>query len=393
MRGNLDKHNQHMKVEDWMDAGTACAVLGVRRQTLYAYVSRGLLRAISDPGDPRKSLYERADVTRLAAKHRRPRARADVAAAAIRWGDPVLDTAISDVREGTLYFGARVATELAVTHTLEDVAAFHWGVGGPERPGSDDLGTGATPMARAMSVLSMRAQTASPLSGRGRADIAQEGWTILADVASACAPRTDATRPVHLRLSDAWGASADGADMIRQALVLISDHDLNPSTFAVRVCASTGASLPAALLAGLATLSGPRHGGAGAFAARAIRAGQSDKATRKFLAAHAKTDPYRFGFGHPHYPEGDARAKHLFAALGAHRPARKHARRVADHLGLEPNIDAALAAIAHEFDLPEDAGFLIFAVGRCVGWIAHAIEQVECGEIIRPKARFVGPVL
>ncbi|MFM8375003.1 MAG: citrate/2-methylcitrate synthase, partial [Phenylobacterium sp.] len=70
--------------------------------------------------------------------------------------------------------------------------------------------------------------------------------------------------PIHLRLAKAWrlGPGGPGADLIRRALVLLADHELNPSAFAARVAASTGASLAACALAGLAALSGPRHGGA-----------------------------------------------------------------------------------------------------------------------------------
>ncbi len=69
---------------------------------------------------------------------------------------------------------------------------------------------------------------------------------------------------IHNRLALAWGQGpgGPGADLIRRILVLMADHELNPSAFAARVAASTGTSLSAAALAGLATLSGPRHGGA-----------------------------------------------------------------------------------------------------------------------------------
>jgi len=251
---------------NWIDANAACALLGVKPQTLYAYVSRGLLRAVGDPDDPRRSLYDSADVTRLAAQHRRPRARADVAAGALRWGDPVLATAISAVRDGRLCFGAVPAVDLAERLSLEDVAAHHWGVRPPEPSPGPSLGQGSSPLGRAMAHLSARAETAFPMAGRTRAEIAAEGSALLAEVITAFVQEPADAVPAHMRLAQHWGAADQGAQVIRQALVLISDHDLNPSTFAVRVCASTGASLPASLLAGLATLSEPRHGGVGALA-------------------------------------------------------------------------------------------------------------------------------
>jgi citrate synthase len=173
---------------------------------------------------------------------------------------------------------------------------------------------------------------------------------------------------------------------LRRALVLMSDHELNPSTFAVRVAASTAASLPAALMAGLATLSGPRHGGVADQAAAALRGAQKGE----FTTAPPDLSPYAFGFGHPLYPEGDPRAAHLLARLPADSPARRAVHALSQQLGLPPNIDMALTALGQHLGAPSDAAATIFTVGRLAGWIAHAAEQAQSGEIIRPRARF-GP--
>ena len=114
------------------------------------------------------------------------------------------------------------------------------------------------------------------------------------------------------------------------------------------------------------------------------------QAARRFLDDHPDLEPYAFGFGHPHYPDGDCRAVHLLTALGQNTPAVQCVVRLGKALELAPNVDAALAALALHFRLPAEATFVIFAVGRTVGWVAHAIEQAESGAIIRPKARFVG---
>ncbi len=394
-----------MSDTDWIDARLACAALGVRPQTLYAYVSRGLLRACRDSGDPRRSLYARPDVEQLARRHRRPRARAEVAAAAIRWGDPVLDTAISDIRGGRLYFAARPATELAARLTLEEVAAHHCRL--PQWPPSDAApftvapptavlaaAEGPTPLARALAALAHAAGAARPMAGQGRADLAAQGAALMPALAAALAGPVPGAEPqaapIHRQLAAAWGRDVAAAELIRRALVLLSDHELNPSSFAVRVCASTGASLPAALLAGFATLSGPRHGGVADLARQAqLAAAAGTGALAMFLAGPGAGPPYGYGFGHPLYPEGDPRAADLLAALEAHPAAVRPVRALADRLGLAPNVDAALAALACALDLPASAGFTLFAVGRSAGWIAHAIEQVESGQIIRPRARFV----
>lgn len=381
----------NMNSAEWIDAKAACALLGVQRQTLYAYVSRGLVRAQSDAGDARRSLYARSDLDALARQHRRPRARADVAEAAIRWGDPVLSTAISDVRDGQLWFGTKPAVDCAGDMTLEEVAGHHWRVPRVASGPPGDVAAGATPIARVLHLLAGCVAGAAPLVGRDRAGIAAEGAALLPRVTDALLGRAGAG-PVHLRLRAAWGLGDAAGDTLRRALVLLSDHELNPSSFAVRVCASTGASLPAALLTGMATLSGPRHGGAASLAIAALRAGRAGGAAlERFLHEQAGQTPYSYGFGHPLYPAGDPRARALLARLPAGAAELAAIGRLSARLGIAANIDAALAALTLHHRLPTDAGLILFAAGRMTGWIAHAIEQAESGEIIRPRARYAGP--
>ena len=89
--------------------------LRVRPQTLYAYVSRGRVRAEPDPSEPRRSRYRASDVAALAQRKARGRRAADVATAAIDWGEPVLASAITTVRDGRLYYRGYDAVELAPT--------------------------------------------------------------------------------------------------------------------------------------------------------------------------------------------------------------------------------------------------------------------------------------
>jgi citrate synthase len=174
--------------------------------------------------------------------------------------------------------------------------------------------------------------------------------------------------------------------------VLLADHELNASTFAARVAASTGASLSACLLAGLATLTGPLHGGAAmqlrplAAAARQLGA---DKAVGDWLAQGRRLP----AFGHPLYPDGDPRAFALFQHFTP-RPAFAGLRAAAEEsTGEQPNIDFAISAMADAFDLPLEAPFVLFAMARSVGWIAHSLEQLSTGSLIRPRARYAGPPL
>jgi citrate synthase len=194
---------------------------------------------------------------------------------------------------------------------------------------------------------------------------------------------------LHEALAAQWTLAGAGADLVRQTLVLLADHDLNASTFACRVAASTGASMAACLLAGLCALSGPVHGGAAAALLRLIRASETDDATlviRQWLDLHGALP----GFGHPLYPEGDARANALLDRIAPDPALDRLARAVMDEAGQRPNIDFALAALTRAYELPDDAPFTLFLLGRSVGWAAHAIEQAGLRKIIRPRGIYTG---
>lgn len=194
---------------------------------------------------------------------------------------------------------------------------------------------------------------------------------------------------LHERIAVALGCPP-AADVLRRALVLIADHELNASTFATRVTVSTGAPLSAGVLSGLATLSGPLHGRASLgvleLLASVERLG-ADKAVRDWLSQGRPIA----GFGHPLYPAGDPRGAALLQHLTLPRVYTELSAVVEDLIGERPNIDFALATLTKVHGLPPDAPLILFALGRCAGWLAHALEQVTTGHPIRPRARYVGP--
>ena len=376
----------------WIDGAASLARLGVKPQTLYAYVSRGRIEARADPADPRKSLYRVEDIDRLAVRKARGRKASTVAQDAIAWGEPVLASAITEVAGGRLYFRGADAAELAVTLTLEEVALRLWGCGEADafaREARPRVRMRGAAQARAFAALAARAGTDPPALGRARQALWREGASLVIDLAGALGDGI-VEGPAHLILSQAWGLDDAKAEVVRRALVLMADHELNASTFAARVAASTGASLAAAVLAGLCALTGPRHGGAGAGVAELLEdAARRDPETAvRAVIARGEPPP---GFGHRLYPDGDPRAK---ALLEAFRPdpeliaLKEAAERVT---GRPANIDFALAAMTRGLSLPAEAPFAVFALGRSVGWIAHALEQLETGELIRPRARYIGP--
>jgi citrate synthase len=195
--------------------------------------------------------------------------------------------------------------------------------------------------------------------------------------------------PLHERVADAFGRRS-AADILRRVLVLMADHELNASTFATRVAVSTGAPLSAGVLSGLATLSGPLHGRAALgvleLLASVERLG-ADVAVREWLSQGRPI----VGFGHPLYPAGDPRAAALLPQLTLPRMYAELSDVVEDMIGERPNIDFALAALTKVHRLPSEAPLVLFALGRCAGWLAHALEQVTTGHPIRPRARYVGP--
>lgn len=380
----------NMDSSDWIDSETACALLGVKPQTLYAYVSRARVRAEADILDARRSVYARVDVETLVLQNHRPRARAEVAEATIRWGDPILPTAISEMRNGMLWLRGRSLADCAETLTLEEMAAHLCGVEPRACPKVEVPMLGRIPMGRLLGFLAQESADAAPMQGRASTDIAADGLLLLAGVVAALTGCAE-DGPIHQRIASAWGVGPAAIDEIRRALVLLADHELNPSTFAVRVCASTGASLPAALLSGMATLSGPRHGGVAPLARQALRAELNDRMDA-FLSSPEGRNHYGFGFGHPLYPGGDPRARLILERLPTSGAVHTGVKRLSNRLDLAPNVDCALAALSEAHSLPDDAAFTIFAIGRMAGWTAHAIEQVTSREIIRPRARFTTKV-
>jgi citrate synthase len=375
---------------DWLDAEQVLERLGIRPQTLYAYVSRGRIEAAAHPDDPRRSLYRASDVAVLHARKARGRRAADVAAEAIAWGEPVLASAITTVAGGRLWYRGRDAALLARDHTLEQTARLLRGGHGAalKAARAGEVVAGETARARLFNALALRAGAEAPARGRAPLALAMEAASLLDAVVDAAAGEVT-EGPAHQRLARAWGVDAAGADLLRTALVLLADHELNASTFAARVAASTGASLSAAALAGLCALSGPLHGGMAArveaFVAEADRTSAA-----KAVGARLVQGASMPGFGHPLYPDGDPRARALLEAFEPPALLVDLRRETEGATGQLPNIDFALVGLARALALPADAPFILFAVARTAGWLAHAIEQIQTGRLIRPRARYVG---
>lgn len=395
---------------DLLTARDTCRLLGISQATLYAYVSRGLLE--SRPGtDHRSRLYLRQEVERLAQRKRAGRGAASGAAQSLDRGLPVLETQISLIRpDGPYYRGRSAIGALRDGADLEDIARLLWDCGEHD-PFAIDLpdawpahvagiasNAALPPLERAMAaipLLALDVRHSFNSAPRVRHEIAA---ALLRQNAALLVAQPPFAGPVHQLLAESWKPGDEGfAELVRAALVVSADHELNVSAFAARVVASTGAHLHATVCSGLAALSGPRHGGATARAYALIADARHAASPHDFIAARWQRGDDLPGFGHALYPHGDPRAAELLARVRALRPGTEALAALdtivtatEDVSGQRPNIDFMLAAICHANDLPATPALVMFAAGRLAGWLAHALEQQAEGKLIRPRARYTG---
>ena len=412
------------EIEDaYLSADEAAERLGVKHASLYSYASRGLVRSIPGP-QGRARRYARADVERLRTRHDARKGHGAVAASALRWGEPVLDSAITEITpEGPKVRGRTLVSLAAKGVSFERVAQLLWTDVLPEHALRPSRRDGAVPA----SVARLVPKEATPLAAlslllpalalrdRDRFGAAKDAehvravsllWQLAAGVAL---PDMDAvsaalsSSSVAAALARAGGArrGSEGIAALDAALVLSSDHELNASTFAARIAASAGADLYACLSAGLSALSGPRHGGAcDRVEALVLETGSPKEAARIVRERTGRGDAVPGFSGHPLYPSGDPRTPPLLS--WAERLAKKAGPRAGASTrtlfalidavkragGEPPALDVGLVAVASAAGMRPGSAAAIFGVGRAAGWIAHILEQRESPALLRPRARF-----
>jgi citrate synthase len=389
----------------YLSAREAAAELQISPATLYAYVSRGLVRSEPSP-DSRSHRYRAEDIRGL--KERRA---PSVEPRGFRSFDPdlpVMDSEISTITEaGAIYRGVN-CVDLAEKDTLEHAATLLWDVTGVDPFAADncphvsdtmraiaDATQRAAPIDRAIAVLALAASADPGAFTRAPEGRAMVGARILRLLVATMLNTTPSDEPLHLQIARTWAPdNRHAADLIRRALVLLADHELNASTFTVRCAASTGLNLYDSMIAGLAALKGPKHGGAGVLASRLVRM-LIDQDPEPVIRDRVALGERFAGFGHGVYKHGDPRAMSLLNALTRAGAPRKFTRevpeRIAEATGEFVNIDYALAVLVHSLRLGAGSELTLFAMARAVGWIAHASEQLQHGRLIRPRARYVGP--
>jgi len=399
----------------WVDARDAARYLGIAVRSLYAYVSRGQVRSVpGERGRPR--LYAFADLERLRVRRDARAGHGAVAAGALRWGEPVLDSAITAITARGPAYRGMLAVELAASGTpFENVAELLWSGYLPAT--RIEWPRGALPLAQLgrlvgteprspLAVMPLVVQIAAladhergdlrpdALIARGRRLIPLLAATLAPGFVAAAVTRALGATSVAQIVARAIGVPDELAPVLDRALVLLADHELNASSFTARVAASTDADPYACVAAALATLSGPRHGTAPEQVARFAEAIGSPDAARAQVRALRKRGEVPPGFGHPLYPAGDPRVPPLLEAA-ARLPQARHARTlfaiVDATRDAAPNADLGLAALTAALGVPVATASGLFAVARSAGWLAHALEQRAAGYLLRPRARYTGP--
>ena len=395
---------------DWLTAGEAQARLGVKVQTLYAYVSRGVVRSERVPGT-RTSRYRRADVERLAERGRRtpPGIGPEI----------VIDSALTRLDPvGRLAYRGWDVTRAAEEASYETVAEWLWGAG----DGDDAWTAPASALAVArraqaalpdgaaipdlLRVAAAAVATSDPLrNDRRRGAVAARARALIATLVESLplvgAGPAVVDAPIAARLWPRLSAlppTGPRVAALDRALVLLADHELAASTLAARVAASAWADPYLVVSAGLAAAGGPLHAGA----SEAVRSLLHDIAAGT-PAATAVGERLRDlgavpGFGHKVYEGPDPRAVVLLAAVRRARPPKAVMRAVAAVEAIvaedgdeHPNIDFALGAFAEAGAMVPGAGEAIFVLARCAGWIAHGLEEYEHRLRYRIRAAYTGP--
>jgi citrate synthase len=387
---NADQKETASKDPDgaYMSAKDAARALGVSVQTLYVYVSRKGIRSQPIPNSRRRR-YWKADVERIA--------RGEEAAPA-EIGQFRQDSKITLITDGGVFYRAQNAAHLAEHATLEAVAALLWGcpeaqaftASPPEMPASfsklQKVLAEQSDIDRAMSMLPLCEESNPKSYDLSPLGMARTGADVLRTMAAvAVGMERPATTPIHEFIALKIGANALQGELIRRQLVLAADHGFEPATVAVRVVAGSGVTPWRAVCAGLAVTLGSRTrlSGWGAVSRLLAEIMTSPHPARSIVQRIRAGEPVP-GFESALHAHGDPRARALLAFCASAMPADAAYQRLAEALaaaksiqGLEPNFSLAFLFV----DAITGVGprRSLFHVGRCAGWIAHAIEQYQSG--------------
>lgn len=404
-----------MRERTYLTAQEAAAELGISPATLYAYVSRGLIHSEPTGEKSRSRRYRHDDVQRLKGRQELRRNPKQVVEKALHWGEPVMDSAITSIADGRLSYRGHNVLSLIASRTVEEVAGFIWlgdfdvdihavfeaagKKGSPQCLALCRQLFGLTPFELLQAALPVAAAEDVAAYDLRLPAVAQTGARILQLQALIATGRERRSATLAQTLQEGWLPDRpEATPLLGTALILCADHELNVSTFTARCAASAGATPYAAVSAGLAALQGRKHGGCIEQVEAFLDEVGTPQMAHTVITHRLKRSERVPGFGHPLYPDGDPRCTALLERLTGTYPqvpalelVHSVATQVQQSIGERPTVDFGLAALARVLKLPTGAALALFAIGRTIGWIGHAIEQYQLDQIIRPRARYTGP--
>lgn len=402
-------------MQRFLTAKEVASTLQVSLPTVYAYVSRGLLRSESATAGAKTRRYHAEDVAKLKDQKRFRHDPAQVANQAMNWGLPVLESALTYIADNNLWYRGQSVTRLAITRPIEDVAALLWTGDLAQAPrifAPSQLAGGASELPGAPADLALLPRMQIALALAAGTDLAAydldprfdnatlAGARILRLLAEVLAGRAEGDMSIAAILQNGWCPDMPNtARLFDAALILSADHELNTSSFAARVVASADAHLYLVVAAGLAAIQGFKHGGSTILVEALFDEVGMPHQARRVVAQRLRRGACIPGFGHRLYPEGDPRGKLLLKLATTAYPnepavALAHALTAAVFAitGKQPTLEFGLVTLARALHLPDGSALAIFALGRTVGWIGHALEQYQRGQLIRPRAQYTGPM-
>jgi citrate synthase len=395
----------------YITAKEAAAALGVSMPTLYAYVSRGFIRSQGVPGS-RNRRYWKVDIERLKGRRVQEEEHEGAAAAEGMTEGLVSETKITLLTPRGLYYRGRDVAELAESETFESVAALLWeadpaaifGRSLPAAPPSYPKlakSLAELPVLEQAMALFPLIERANPRSyDLSKAGFARTGADLsrwfAAILVRANAP-SDA--PVHEFIAASLAAPQGFADIIRRLLIVVADHELDPTTYAVRATANTGVTPYYAVVTGIIASRGQRlQSGRVEAAARLLEEIVTTPDPRDLIVARFRNGEQLGGFAAPIQEKSDPRAAILMDALGRRfgddselRRLNRAADTAAEISGAQ--LDTILPAlfIGRKLGL-KGQELALSSLGRMAGWIAHAMEQYHGRNLIRPRTRYTGPL-
>jgi citrate synthase len=404
--------NQETSAAPHLAADEAAKELGISLPTLYAYVSRGLIRSEAIGGSRRSRRYRADDVRVLKQRRELRRNPAKAIAGALHWGEPVMESAITLIANGHVYYRGQDAVALAMSRTVEEVAALIWT---GDFGSAEKLFAGQPSLSRRyLTIRKHLSELPTPETFQVLLPLAAADDVSACDLRPAAVVQTGA-RILRLLCSVAIGTHSDGkglartlqegwapvkpkaAQLINAALILCADHELNVSSFTARCVASAGSTPYGVVTGGLAALEGVKHGKATERVEAFLHEARTPAGVSQAMISRLRRGEKIPGFGHPLYPEGDPRGKvllELVATMFPKSPVVAMAAAATEEafklMGERPTIDFGLVILARGLSLPPGGALTLFAIGRTIGWIGHAIEQYQKDRIIRPRARYIG---